>query len=153
MLMQVMQMDPRFMEVFKELTGVDLGEMQQERAKNDAASEEGRKAAEAAAKARAAEEEAKRKAAEEAAMPSEERAKIERAKEAESVKLQGNEFYKKKDFAKAIELYSKAIELNPAEIMYYSNLAAVYIEQKNFVEAIAQCDIGIAKTKEGPYDF
>ena len=33
--MQVMQMDPRFMDVFKELTGLDLGKMQEEKAKND----------------------------------------------------------------------------------------------------------------------
>ena len=32
MLMQAMQMDPRFMEVFTELTGMDLGKMGQERA-------------------------------------------------------------------------------------------------------------------------
>jgi len=35
MLMQAMQMDPRFMEVFKELTGLDLGKMGEERAKAD----------------------------------------------------------------------------------------------------------------------
>ena len=32
MLIQVMQMDPRFMEVFKELTGLDLGAMGEARA-------------------------------------------------------------------------------------------------------------------------
>jgi len=30
-----MQKDPRFMDVFKELTGIDLGEMQEQRAKNE----------------------------------------------------------------------------------------------------------------------
>ena len=33
MLIQVMQTDPRFMEVFKELTGLDLMAMGEERAK------------------------------------------------------------------------------------------------------------------------
>lgn len=33
MLMQVMQMDPRFMDVFKELTGIDLQDVQEGRAK------------------------------------------------------------------------------------------------------------------------
>ena len=53
-------------------------------------------------------------------------------------KQEGNDAYKKKDFAKAIELYKAAIELNPKEIMYYSNLAAVYIEQKNYDLAMAE---------------
>ena len=35
MLMQVMQKDPRFMDVFKELTGIDIGDMQEQRAKNE----------------------------------------------------------------------------------------------------------------------
>jgi len=35
MLMQVMQMDPRFMEVFQELTGLDLGAMGEQKAKAD----------------------------------------------------------------------------------------------------------------------
>ena len=38
--MQVMQMDPRFMDVFKELTGIDLGEVQENRAKQEEQSEE-----------------------------------------------------------------------------------------------------------------
>ncbi len=80
MLMQVMQMDPRFMDVFKELTGLDLGKMQE-------------------------------------------------------------------------ELYSQAIATNPDEIMYYSNLAAVMIEEKRFDDAVAQCDIGIEKARGGSYDF
>jgi len=42
--------------------------------------------------------------------------------------LEGNEFYKKKDFDKALELYTAAIELNPNELLYYTNIAAVFIE-------------------------
>jgi stress-induced-phosphoprotein 1 len=42
--------------------------------------------------------------------------------------LEGNEYYKKKDFARALELYQAAIELNPTELLYYTNMAAVYIE-------------------------
>ena len=40
MLMQAMQMDPRFMEVFKELTGLDLGAMGEARAKQEEESKE-----------------------------------------------------------------------------------------------------------------
>merc|ERR1719464_2055814 len=73
--------------------------------------------------------------------------------EAESLKNQGNEFYKKKNFEKAIELYSKAIETCPTDIIYHGNLAAVYIEQKEYVKAIEECDKGIEKTKGTQYDF
>lgn len=34
MLMQLMQVDPRLMDVFKELTGIDLMEMQADQMKN-----------------------------------------------------------------------------------------------------------------------
>jgi len=62
---------------------------------------------------------------------------LQRTKEAEAKKLEGNEFYKKKDFNKALELYTAAIELNPSELLYYTNMAAVFIEQKKYDEAIA----------------
>ena len=65
-------------------------------------------------------------------MPSEERQKLQKIKDAEVKKQEGNEFYKKKDFEKALELYTAAIELNPNELLYYTNMAAVYIEQKKF---------------------
>ena len=48
------------------------------------------------------------------------------------MKLEGNTFYKAKNFDKAIEKYSEAISLNPTEIIFYSNLAAVHMEMKNF---------------------
>ena len=40
MLMQVMQMDPRFMDVFSVLTGLDLNELQKDRAKQQEQDEE-----------------------------------------------------------------------------------------------------------------
>ena len=86
-------------------------------------------------------------------MPEEERAAIQRGRDADAKKLQGNEFYKKKDFPNAIKLYSEAIELNPKEFTYYSNLAAVYFEMGEYDKVIEQCDRPIAMAKEGPYDF
>lgn len=56
------------------------------------------------------------------------------------MKLQGNEFYKKKDFEKAIEFYDKAISLNPVEPLYYNNKAACFIEKKEYDRAIEECD-------------
>ena len=59
--------------------------------------------------------------------------------EAQKLKQIGNEAYKKKDFAIALKNYGKAIELEPNEIAYYNNTAAVYFEMKNFDECIKFC--------------
>jgi Flp pilus assembly protein TadD len=47
-----------------------------------------------------------------------------------SLKQQGNDAYKKKDFSKAVEHFKAAIELDPTEITFYTNLAAVHFETK-----------------------
>jgi len=153
MMLQLVQTDPRWMHVFQELTGIDLMQMQADRAK---AEEEKDKEAEKLAeemKKKQAEEEAKAKAAAEAALPQEEKDKLQKKKDAEAKKAQGNDFYKKKDFPKAIELYSAAIELNPDDIIFYSNLAAVYMEMKEFDQAIEHCNTGIERAKGAAYDY
>jgi hypothetical protein len=43
MMMQIMQTDPRFMDVFKELTGIDLGEVQEQELKRNDEFEEMKK--------------------------------------------------------------------------------------------------------------
>ncbi len=67
--------------------------------------------------------------------------------EAEKKKNEGNEFYKKKKFPEAIAHYSSAIELNPEEVTYYSNLAAVYVELGEYDKAIEQCENAVAKAR------
>jgi len=153
MLMQLVQTDPRYMHVFQELTGIDLMQMGAESAKAKEQEEADLKKAEEARKKRQAEDEAKAKAAAEEALPAEEKAKIQRVRDAEAKKLEGNQFYKKKDFEKAIELYSAAIELNPDDIIFYSNIAAVYMEMKDFDRAIEYCDEGIERSKGQAYDY
>ena len=49
-------------------------------------------------------------------------------------KEMGNAAYKIKNFAKAIGHYEAAIGLDPKEITFRSNLAAVHFETKNFEE-------------------
>lgn len=145
--------DPRWMHIMQELTGIDLMQMAGERAKQKEEDEESAKASEEARKKREAEEEAAAKRAAEDALPDEEKLKISNAREAEVKKQEGNDFYKKKDFAKAIELYSAAIELNPDDIIFYSNLAAVFMEQKEYEKALEQCNTGIERAKGKAYDY
>merc|ERR1719215_2489376 len=49
-------------------------------------------------------------------------------KEADEFKQKGNELYKKKQFSEALEMYDKAIEKEPNEILYVNNKCAVWME-------------------------
>ena len=57
-------------------------------------------------------------------------------------KAKGNECYKKRDFVHAAIHYQKAIELDPKEITFLSNLAAVRFEEKNFEECVKVSESG-----------
>lgn len=52
--------------------------------------------------------------------------------QANRFKEQGNEAYKNKEYLKAIQLYSKAIELNPKDANYYSNRALCHFNLNRF---------------------
>lgn len=60
-------------------------------------------------------------------------------KAAEVAKQRGNEFYKQKQFSQAIECYSEAIEKDPSNIAYLSNLAAVKLEMGQYDACIEDC--------------
>lgn len=58
----------------------------------------------------------------------EEREAKERKAQAQKEKEAGNAAYKKKDFETAIQHYTKALELDEADISFLTNRAAVYLE-------------------------
>jgi DnaJ family protein C protein 7 len=62
------------------------------------------------------------------------------AERAEEFKQLGNECFKKKEYIKAIENYSKAINLNPIEPSYYANRAACYLGLNKFNKYIEDCN-------------
>lgn len=66
-----------------------------------------------------------------------EQTEVERAEE---FKQQGNEHFKRKEFVKAIECYSKAINLNPIDPSYYANRAACYLGLNKFHKCIEDCN-------------
>jgi len=67
---------------------------------------------------------------------------------AEEEKNLGNECYRKKQFDQAIEHYDNALGINPEEINYINNKAAVYYEMKSYDKCIELCDEAIEKGRE-----
>ena len=84
----------------------------------------------------------------------EERKKKEDQISAKRKKEEGNDFYKNKKFAEAIECYEKAIELDPANMTYLNNKAAVSFQQKNYEETIKLCleAVEVGKKYRAPYE-
>jgi stress-induced-phosphoprotein 1 len=65
----------------------------------------------------------------------------------------GNAAYKAKDFVAALAHYDAAIELDPAEISFLTNKAAVFFEQKEFGKCIEVCDTAVEKGRELRVDY
>ncbi|CAF1422154.1 unnamed protein product [Rotaria magnacalcarata] len=72
---------------------------------------------------------------------------------AESEKEKGNEAYKKKDFETALNHYNKATELDPVNMTYYTNRAAVYFEQKQWDACVKECEKAIEVGRENKADY
>lgn len=68
-------------------------------------------------------------------------------KEALDEKNKGNEAYKKKDFENAIKHYTRAMELDPHNAVYYTNRAAVYTEMGKYTEAVQDCEKAIEESR------
>jgi tetratricopeptide (TPR) repeat protein len=56
------------------------------------------------------------------------------------LKLQGNAFYKKKDFARAIEAYNGALIGMPEEAAIYSNRSVCYLKEKEYDKSLADAE-------------
>lgn len=150
LLMQLMQTDPRFMDVFSVLSGLDLRKMQEEAQESKKREDEERAKKEKEEAERKKKEEAERKKKEEEDkynnMSEEEKKDFDLHKQADEIKAQGNEMFKKKNFDEAIKLYEQAKTLYPKECAYYINLAKCYLEQKNFEKTLENCQYVIDNT-------
>ena len=62
---------------------------------------------------------------------------------AEELKAQGNDAFSKKDFDRAIDCYSKAIEMDKDNHILYSNRSAAYIGKESFSLAVDDANIAI----------
>eukprot|EP01067_Filipodium_phascolosomae_P006954 Filipodium_phascolosomae@DN535_c0_g1_i1.p2 len=68
--------------------------------------------------------------------------------EAEDWKVKGNELYKSKKFDEAIQAYDKATELNPKNVTYENNKAAVYLEMGDYGKVNEICQAILDKRYE-----
>ncbi|OCT97522.1 hypothetical protein XELAEV_18009750mg [Xenopus laevis] len=64
--------------------------------------------------------------------------------EAESLKTEGNEQMKVENFESAVTYYTKALELNPRNAVYYCNRAAAYSKLGNYAGAVRDCEEAIS---------
>lgn len=65
----------------------------------------------------------------------------------------GNAAYKKKDFAAAHEHYDKAIELDPTNIVFYTNKTAVLFEEQRYDECLELCEKAVDVGRENRADY
>jgi stress-induced-phosphoprotein 1 len=153
MLMGLVSKDPRFMDVFSVLTGIDLGAMNEDVLKSKKEKEELEKERKKQEEENRIKSEAERKKKEEEdkvnSMSEEERLELANKKRAEELKNIGNEHYKKKDFDKAMEFYNEAIQIYPKELTLYLNRAGVYHEKKEYNKVIEDC----SHVVENTFDF
>lgn len=77
----------------------------------------------------------------------------ENKKLARKEKEQGNEAYKKKDFAAALGHYNSALQHDPTDITFHNNIAAVYFEQKEFQKCIEECVKAVEVGRENRADY
>lgn len=65
-------------------------------------------------------------------------------------KDEGNEWYKKRDYRAAIDAYTQAIALEPAEAAYYGNRAAAAMMLLQYEQAAVDCEHAIQLTPDNP---
>ncbi|GAA5940908.1 hypothetical protein JCM3775_006845 [Rhodotorula graminis] len=72
--------------------------------------------------------------------------------QADQLKQQGNDAYKKRDFANAKDLYQQAWDTFQ-DITYLNNLAAVHFEEGDFDKAIETCNKAVDEGRDRRADF
>lgn len=85
--------------------------------------------------------------------PEEKEARAVKAK-AVAAKERGNALYKDKKFDEAIAAYDEAIALDPTNVMFINNKAAVFIEQNNTAGAVELCNgaLELARVHRSSYE-
>jgi len=161
MLMQSVQEDPRILEVFAAASGMEVRLADPDEAAGAGAGGGGSRgsAAEAPGRPPPASSPASSAASSPrpgvpkvplhraaAAKAQEEKApedpRTPRQKEADELKNEGNQLYRKRKFDEAIGCYDKAIEKEPNDLTYYNNKCAVLVElgDENYPKVLKTCE-------------
>jgi stress-induced-phosphoprotein 1 len=152
-LMQLIQTDPRFMDVFGVLTGIDLTSLNEEAGKSKKKKDEDdkeRKIREEEERKRNEEEKRRREEQERINhMSVEEKEEETKKRKSEEIKLLGNEQFKKGNWQEAVKLYSQAIEIDPKELSFYLNRSGAYHNLKEYDSVIQDCNYVLENT----FDF
>lgn len=84
----------------------------------------------------------------------EEQKEREQQKSAKQKKEEGNELYKAQKFDDALAAYDEAIGLDPTNMTFLSNKAAVYFSQKKYDECIEACmaAVEVGKANRAPFE-
>lgn len=143
--------DPRIMEVFQVILGANGMEMKTADEFN--AEQEAKKSS---SPKKASEPEPEPMDEEEddlSDLTPEERKIREDKKAAVLAKEKGNDLYKSKQFAEAISAYNEAILLDPTNMTFINNKAAVYFTTKQYDECIEAClmAVDVGKENRAPY--
>merc|ERR1712137_1316703 len=83
----------------------------------------------------------------------EEKALRLKKEEALEMKTKGTAHYKKKEFDAALECYSKAFDMDPENMVFLSNRAAVHLEMKNYEECRKDCEESIKIGRAARADY
>jgi stress-induced-phosphoprotein 1 len=83
----------------------------------------------------------------------EDRTKKETEKNARLKKEAGNELYRAKKFEEALAAYDEAVTIDPTNMTFLSNKAAVYFTQKKYDQCIEECLKAIEVGKEYKASF
>jgi len=84
----------------------------------------------------------------------EEKKKKEDAKLAVEAKERGNKLYKSKKFDEALSAYDEAVALDPTNMTFISNKAAVYFTTKKYDDCIEACKeaVEVGKANRAPFE-
>jgi stress-induced-phosphoprotein 1 len=135
---QMMMQDPEMMELLTAVLGVEGGQGDDE---DDSGPHQSRPTPAPAAPPKAPEPDYN-------SMSSEDREEMARKKRAVEAKERGNNFYKSKQFAEALSAYDEAISIDPMNVMFLNNKAAVYIEMNEVDNALEACNKALEFSKE-----